>query len=164
MKRLFLALVLFAVFTAGTVFADHPDGLGVGIQGGTSGSWGVGGFNYGGALSLKLPGIPIFWAARLDIWSNYLLLGISGDSYLIDSKLADGIGWYLGLGLGVGLGLGDPLAIGVSARLPIGISFQPIPLLEIFLQAVPNLGVAVLPEFHFPYGGWGGDLGIRLWF
>jgi len=93
-------------------------------------------------------------------------LGVSGDKYLIDSTLVKNIGlsWYLGLGLGVGIGLGDPLGFGVAARLPVGLSFQPIPLLEIFLQVVPNLGVSVLPSFHFPYGGWGGDIGIRLWF
>jgi len=167
MKRFMLAFVLFAVISAGFVFADHPKGLGIGIQGGTSGNWESGaGFHNGAALSLKLPSVPIFWAVRLDIWKDYFYLGISGDKYLIDNVLVKDIGlnWYLGLGLGVGIGLPDPLALGVSARLPVGLSWQPIPLLEIFLQLVPHLGVAVLPEFHFPYGGWGGDIGIRLWF
>jgi len=166
MKKLLIVLALAVIIATGTVFADHPSGLGIGIQGGTSSAWGGGAFTNGAALSLKLPKIPIFWAARLDIWPDYFLLGVSGDSYIIDQSLVKGIGlnWYLGLGLGVGIGLGDPLALGVSGRLPIGLSWQPIPLLEIFLQAVPHLGVAVLPSFHFPYGGWGGDLGIRLWF
>jgi len=167
MKRLFLVLVLFTIIATGSVFADHPKGLGIGIQGGTSGSWeGGGGFHNGGALSLKLPSMPVFWAARIDIWDGFFFLGVSGDNYLIDNLLVKDIGlsWYLGLGLGVGIGLGDTLALGVSGRLPVGLSFQPIPLLEIFLQVVPNLGVAVLPDFHFPYGGWGGDIGIRLWF
>jgi len=167
MKRLILVLVLFAIIAASSVFADHPNGFGIGIQGGTSGEWeGGGGFHNGAALSLKLPSIPVFWAVRLDIWEDYFYLRVSGDKYLIDSTLVKDIGlnWYLGLGLGVGLGIGDPLGLGVSARLPVGLSWQPIPLLEVFLQLVPNLGVAILPDFHFPYGGWGGDLGIRLWF
>ena len=164
MKKLVIVFVLFTILAGGTVFADHPDGLGIGIQGGTSSSFFGGGYYNGGALSLKLPGIPLFWAARVDIWNDYFSLGVSGDSYLIDSSLAKTIGWYLGFGIGVGIGLGDPLGLSVSARLPIGLSFQPIPFLEIFLQAVPHIGVSVLPDFHFPYGGWGGDLGLRLWF
>jgi len=167
MKRLFLLLVLFTIITAGSVFADHPKGFGIGIQGGTNSGWEDKGNLHGGAaLSLKLPSIPIFWAVRLDIYNDYLSLDISGDKYLIDNVLVKNIGlnWYFGLGLGVGIGLGDPLGFGVSARVPVGLSFQPIPLIEIFFQVVPHLGVAVLPDFHFPYGGWGGDLGIRFWF
>jgi hypothetical protein len=167
MKRLVLVLVLFIITVTDSVFADHPKGLGIGIQGGIGSGWGIGGgYHNGAALSLKIPSIPIFWAARLDIWSDYFFLGISGDKYLIDSVIAKDIGlnWYLGLGIGVSLGLPDPLGIGVSGRLPVGLSWQPIPLLEIFLQIVPSLGVAILPDFHFPYGGWGGDIGIRLWF
>jgi len=163
MKKL-LIILIFVIITTGTAFADHPNGLGIGIQGGFSGAWGGDNFG-GGALSLKLPSLPIFWAARLDIWPEYLSLGISGDKYLIDQLLVKeaGLNWYLGFGIGAGIGLGNPLALGVSGRLPIGLSWQPIPLLEIFLQIVPSLGLSVLPEFHFPYGGWGGDIGIRIW-
>jgi len=167
MKKLVLVLVLFAILATGTVFADHPKGFGIGVQGGTSANWdGWSYFNYGAALSLKLPSLPVFWAVRIDSWPSYLYLTVSGDKYLIDSAIAKDIGlhWYLGVGVGVGLGLGSPLAINAAARLPIGLSWQPIPLLELFLQVVPSLGVAVLPDFHFPSGGWGGDFGIRLWF
>jgi len=169
MKKVVLVLVLFAILATGTVFADHPNGKwGVGIQGGTSGDWDGGGhLHNGGALSLKIPSVPIFWAVRLDIFNDYFSLGISGDKYLIDKLLVKeiGLGWYLGLGVGVGIGIGDDdLALGVSGRLPIGLSIQPIDLLEIFLQIVPQLGVSIMPSFHFPYGGWGGDIGIRLWF
>jgi len=167
MKKFVIVLVLFTIIAAGTVFADHPSGLGIGVQGGGSGSWGGGfGFNNGGAVSLKLPSLPIFWAARLDIWKDYFYLGVSGDKYLMDNPLVKDIGlnWYLGVGLGVDIGIGDPLGIGVAARLPVGLSWQPFPLLEIYLQVVPQLGVAILPTFHFPAGGWGADLGLRLWF
>jgi hypothetical protein len=149
------------------VFADHPSGLGIGVQAGGSSGWGSGGFGGAAALSLKLPSMPIFWAVRLDLGDGYFGLGLSGDKYFIDDKLLPkaGLNWYLGFGLGLGLwGFSDTLGLGVSARLPIGLSWQPIPLLEIFLQVVPTLGVQVLPDFHFPYGGIGGDIGIRLWF
>jgi len=163
MKKLLIVLILAATIT-GAAFADHPKGLGIGVQGGVSGAWDGGNYG-GGALSLKFPSMPIFWAARVDIWPNYFSLGISGDKYFIDQLLVKeaGLNWYLGFGIGANIGLGDPLALGVSGRLPIGLSWQPIPVLELFLQVVPHLGVSVLPSFHFPYGGWGGDFGIRIW-
>jgi len=167
MKKVVLCLALFAILATGTASADHPSGFGIGVQGGFSGSWGVKGGLGNGAFSLKLPSLPIFWAVRLDIVEGYLGLGVSGDYYLIDSKLVPAIGlnWYLGIGGALGLSIGkDMLGLGVAARLPIGLSWQPIQFLEIFLQVVPSLGVSILPGFHFPYGGWGGDIGIRLWF
>jgi opacity protein-like surface antigen len=167
MKKLVLVLVL-AILMAGAAFADHPSGFGIGVQGGGGGNWSGGGFGSANtALTLKFPSVPIFWAIRADIWKDYFGLGVSGDFYFIDSEIAPSIGlnWYLGFGLGVGLwGFNDNLGLGVSARLPIGLSWQPIDLLEIYLQVVPNLGVQILPDVHFPYGGWGGDIGIRFWF
>jgi hypothetical protein len=167
MKKVVLCLALFAILATGTVFADHPGGFGIGVQFGYSGNWGEGSFG-SAALSLKLPGLPIFWAARLDIAEEYLGLGVSGDFYLLDYGLIPALGfhWYLGLGVGAGFTFVDKdlLGLGLAARLPIGISWQLFSFIEIFLQAVPSLGVAVIPEVHFPYGGIGGDIGVRLWF
>ena len=167
MKKAVFCLALFTILATGTVFADHPGGFGIGVQGGFSGTWGVVGNYGGGALSLKLPSLPVFWAIRLDILTDFFNLWVSGDYYLIDSKLVPAIGlnWYLGIGGALGLSFGSNwMGLGLAARLPIGLSWQPVRLLEIFLQVVPSLGVSIVPEFHFPYGGWGGDIGIRLWF
>ena len=164
MKKLLLVLVLFAVITAGTAFADYPDGLGIGVVYGGAGYWNGGFFGYP-ALSLKLPNADIFWAIRLGIGHEHFDLTISGDKYFIHNPLVSEIGlhWYIGLGLGLGVHLSDPIGLGVTGRLPIGLSWQPIPLLEVFLQLIPTLGLQLLPNFHFPYGGWGGDIGLRLW-
>jgi hypothetical protein len=167
MKKGLLVLVLFAIITTGVAFADHPGGFGIGVQFGGGGYWGARGFHPHAALSLKLPKFPIFWAIRMDITNDDFGLGLSGDYYLIDDKLAPEIGlnWYLGVGGSFGLSFGnDWMGLGVAARLPIGLSWQPLPLLEIFLQVVPSLGLDILPGIHFPSGGFGGDFGIRLWF
>ena len=164
MKKLLLVFALAAIIAAGTAFADHPGGLGIGVQGGVSGQW-IGGTFGGGALSLKVPSLPIFWAVRFDISSGYTGLGISGDYYLIDDKLVPDIGlhWYLGVGGSLGLGFAnDYVGLGVGARIPIGLSWQPIPLLEVFLQVVPSLGLNIVPNIGLG-GGWGGDIGIRIW-
>jgi hypothetical protein len=166
MKKVFFVVILVAVLATGTAFADHPGGLGIGIQGGGGFGWG-GGFGDGNAaLSLKIPSLPIFWAIRMNIGGGAFGLGVSGDYYFIDSALpVPTLHWYLGFGVGVGLwGFNDAFGFGASARIPIGLSWQPIKFLEIFLQAVPNLGVQFLPSFYFPSGGVGLDLGIRIWF
>ncbi|MDR0314019.1 MAG: hypothetical protein LBI14_10530 [Treponema sp.] len=170
MKKLVLVLVL-SILMAGVVFADHPSGFGVGVQGGGSGNWqGGGGLGYGAGLSLKLPSLPIFWTIglpSLKFGGGVFLLDVSGDYYMIDAQLVPSIGlnWYFGLGVGVTLGIGGgQLGLGATLRVPVGISFQPFDLLEIYLQVVPNIGVWILPKFDFPYGGWGANLGVRFWF
>jgi hypothetical protein len=165
MKKIFLVFVLVAVMAV-AAFADHPSGLGIGVQGGGGSYWGgAGSFHPSAALSLKIPSVPIFWAARLDITDGYFGLGVSGDYYLIDSQLIPTLHWYLGVGGSLGLSFGnDWMGLGAAVRLPIGLSWQPVRPLEIFLQVVPSLGVDIIPGFHFPSGGWGGDIGIRIWF
>jgi len=167
MKKLLFVLALTALIATGAAFADHPGGLGIGIQGGFGGNW-SGGALGSPALSLKVPRIPIFWAIRLDISPDYAGLGVSGDYYFIHSKLVPDINlhWYLGVGGYLRLGSDNPARLGVGARVPVGLSWQPIPLLEVFLQLVPSLGASLgfslPPDFRLD-GGYGGDIGIRIW-
>jgi hypothetical protein len=167
MKKGLLVLVFAAIIATGTAFADHPKGFGIGVQGGGGSTWGAGGFHPHAALSLKLPSVPIFWAINLSFGEGFFNLGVSGDHYFIDSKLVPQIGlnWYLGGGGSLGLSFGNNwMGLGVAARLPIGLSWQPLPFLEFYLQVVPSLGVSILPSFYFPSGGFGGDIGVRVWF
>jgi len=164
MKKLVIVIALAAILATGTAFADHPSGFGIGVQGGGSGRWVGGyGYGYGGALSLKLPGVPIFWAIDAGFWGSSLWLNVAGDYYFIDSQIVNTLHWYFGVGGYVDLGIGNPFGLGLGVRVPIGLSWQPIDLLEIYLQAVPSIGVGILPGFGLG-GGWGGNLGIRFWF
>jgi len=177
MKKVVLVLVLFAILATGTVFAEHPsDQWGVGAQFGSGGNWDRNKYGTdlqnGAALSLKIPKVPVFWAARFESYWSSTFMGISGDYYILDKTIVKDVnfGWYLGVGggfnllvSGSGAKLGDWFWAGV--RVPVGLSIRPIDLLEIYLQAVPNIGFAKTPdEFEAPYGGWGVDLGIRFWF
>ena len=159
-------MVLAAIITTGTAFADYPGGLGIGIQGGGAYGW-AGGLDYGAALSLKIPSLPIFWTIQANFGGGEFGLNVAGDVYLIHNPLVDSanLDWYLGLGIGAGIwGFSDTLGLGASGRVPVGLSWQPIDLLELYLQIVPQLGVSILRKFRFPYGGMGANLGLRLWF
>jgi hypothetical protein len=154
-KFIAVCIVGFALSTA-AVFADHPGGLGIGLQGGWSGG-------VGGGLSLKVPSLPVFWTIDAS-FSNGIGLGVAGDYYIFDQDFAKGLGWYLGVG-GFGyIGLYDPLGLAAGARVPIGLSWRPIDLLEIYLQVVPSIGLQVLPKIDLWPNFFGGNLGIRLWF
>jgi hypothetical protein len=165
MKKKLLLAALIAGITTSAAFANHPNGFGIGVVGGYGGYWEGGGYHTNWALSLKVPSVPIFWAIDMSASGGHFSLGIRGDKYLIDNVLLKEafLHWYLGLGGWVNITLAHEAYIGIGARLPIGLSFQPIPLLELFIEIAPSLGIQVNP-FYFPIGGWGGAFGIRLWF
>jgi len=182
MKKKLFVFVLAVVIAGGTAFADHPKGTGIGV---------VGFYPGGAGLSLKLPSVPIYWAVSLGFYSgydSYLSLNVSGDYYMIDNKLVGPLHWFLGVGGFLGFNTftnnyhnvdysWTDLAFG--ARVPIGLSVQPIPLLEIFLDIAPSLGLGINGEQAYTYNGnkyvnkKGGvglyfalpiELGLRLWF
>jgi len=167
-KKLVLAVAFAAVLTTGTALASpvHPGGLGIGaLWGGSLDN----GFHNSAALSLKLPNVPIFWGIRLGGFDGNLWVGIQGDYYFLGSQIIPTLSWFLGLGAYGNIHIGgDNLGIGFGARLPVGLTWQPINLLEVFINLAPQVGGAFWTGggggFDFPHGGFfGAEIGIRLW-
>jgi hypothetical protein len=155
-KKIVCTTVLALVLGAGAAFADHPGGFGIGLQGGWSGG-------VGGGLTLKFPSLPVYWS--IDGGSSSL--AVAGDYYFIDKDFIDGLGFYIGVGAYVGLGVwgwDDGFNLWAGARVPIGLSWRPINFLELYLQAVPSLGLHVIPFKGLWPNFIGGNLGIRFWF
>jgi len=185
MKRFLIVLAFVAIIATGTAFADHPNGLGIGVIGNYS-NWGeVSGTGVG--LSLKIPSIPIYWAIRASFGENYYGAGITGDYYLIDKKLAGPLHWFLGVGGYFTYLSYKDNASGVDytytwmhggLRAPIGLSFHPTKLLEIFIDVAPSIGASIYSGYEYKAAGityneegrtgfgWGApiELGVRLWF
>jgi hypothetical protein len=186
MKRIVLVLALAAIIATGTAFADHPSGFGIGIVGQYS-SWGFGG--QGGGLSLKLPSIPVYWGINAAFGNNYIGAGITGDGYIIDQNLGGYLNWFLGVGGYFSFysynekdsfwGYEKSYSkIYGGVRAPIGISFQPVALLELFIDIAPSIGIGIDSGWEVKstyYNekvdgsiglGWGAplEIGIRLWF
>ncbi|MDR0784928.1 MAG: hypothetical protein LBE74_03470 [Treponema sp.] len=163
MKKFLAVCAIGLALATGSVFADHPSGLGLGVVFGG----GVG--EYNAALSLKVPSVPIYWAIRLGIWDNSFGLGVTGDYYIIDNNLpVSGIdlGWYFGVGGYASLwGFDDKLGVIAGVRAPVGLSWQFLGHGEVFLEVAPQLGFQLLPKFRFPYASFfNGALGFRFWF
>jgi hypothetical protein len=177
MKKLILCGVLTFALSVSGLFAEHPEGLGIGILGRFG--YGVGSSFYGGGLSLKLPSIPIFWGVNIGVGNHFFGFGVTGDKYIIDQTLSDmggymDFGWYLGLGGyfdfatwtwkgGDGYWYGGKrhdysyTNVGFGVRVPIGINLQ-IPIsaikLEPFLEVAPSLGLGL--RFHDDSPYWDG--------
>jgi len=170
MKKLLMVSMLAAVLAAGTAYADHPEGIGIGVEFGGFTAWNGWGFGVNTLLSLKFPDLPVFWAVGADINfqnnSGFAFM-ITGDYYLLDGPIVgDLLHWYMGAGLQLNLGFGvNTFTFGISARIPVGLSLQfPVSklVLEVYFQVVPTIGTFIVP-FKFPAGGIGGSFGFRVW-
>jgi opacity protein-like surface antigen len=188
MKKLIVVVLLaLALCTAGA-FADHPKGWGLGIVGQYGDYWTEGDDNLGGAaLSLKIPSVPLFLGVVLNFPEDGFGIGATGDYYLIDKTLVKeaGLGFFFGIGGYFSFArhtykslLKDYAknALGLGVRAPIGLSWQPVKFLELFIDFAPSLGVLFYSGNYYDNilwkdedkidvgGGWQGDLGLRFWF
>ena len=184
MKKFIFVLILAAILTTGTAFADHPEGFGIGVVGFWPG--GVG-------LSMKIPDLPIYWAINAGLGKNLIGAHVNGDFYFIDQETpVPTLHWYLGVGGFVHFYnytrthryLNENYEytytrFATGGRIPIGLSWQPIELLEIFLEFAPSLGLYIDggSEVKFRDGSnykrdgdygfyhyWPVAIGIRFWF
>jgi hypothetical protein len=171
MKKLVL-VVFIGLLVSTAVFADH-EGFGIGVVGG--GGWSGYGLGWG-ALSLKLPSVPIFWALSFPYAGNDgFNIGIIGDYYIIDKSLVakdmtneDGtykfkLDWYFGVGGFIYTyfsnnyveNLNYPTdkrvtkgSVDFGLRVPVGLSWHIIKQLELFLAVVPGFGVWAYPDWN----------------
>ena len=169
MKKLLMVLLLVSI-VMGTAFAQ--EGWGIGGVGTFGGNFNNSAEPYaGGYVTLKAPQSPIYWGISLRTIGNTLILGLQGDSYLIQNTLVPdvGLGLYVGVGLYGTIILNDPLGLGFGARVPIGLSLRipSLEILEFFLEIAPTAGLGMVLgndiDFDFD-AGWIGGLGFRVWF
>ncbi|MDR1143745.1 MAG: hypothetical protein LBK77_05945 [Spirochaetaceae bacterium] len=159
-----LLLVCIVGLLAVNAFADHPSSrLGLGLfMGGGYGSVGGGLFNPG--LTLKVPGVPVFWGINVAIGS-VVGLSVSGDYYFFDADLikagAFDLDWFLGLGGFGHLYFGDAFSFALGARVPIGLSWHINRTFEIFADVAPGIGVTF--SSRPLYWTMAGELGLRVW-
>jgi hypothetical protein len=165
MKKMLLVLALGLVLVTGTVFAEHPDGTGIGVVFG--GGWSGYGYNLYPGLSLKLPSMPIYWGIYAHLSSYGFGVSATGDYYLIDSKLttigSGWLGWYLGLGgfAGIDFWTGG-LALNAGVRVPLGLSWFINRSAELFLDVAPGIGLGIGSGIGLYWAG-NAEIGLRFW-
>lgn len=170
MKKVILVLVLVSFVTVGTVFADHPSGLGIGVVGSYNYSYGYASGGSAG-LSLKVPALPIFWGINAGFGTNYFSVHVTGDGYLFDSEIIPTLGWFLGIGGYFSFyshsGGTSYTSLAVGGRIPVGLSWQPLDLIEVFLDVAPSFGLGIGAandsakmgfDFFVPV-----EIGLRIW-
>ena len=160
-KKILVVAALLMVVCVGGAFAWS-----IGVQGG-------GGYPAmgGAAITFTLNETPLVFAADLQFHNNYLGVGLTGDYWFIHKPLVDtpvgAINWFLGAGAGGTVGIGNNyLGLTLAARLPIGLNMM-IPIekikIEPYIQAVPQIGVAILPNVGLHYA-FAGNIGLRFHF
>ncbi|MDR2177254.1 MAG: hypothetical protein LBP20_04325 [Treponema sp.] len=162
-----LLLLGVAGFLAVNVFADHSgDRLGLGLFAGAGSATAAGGAQFNGGISLKVPGLPVFWGINASIGNNATAVSVTGDYYIFDDDLVRDnsfdLDWFLGLG---GFGhfyFGDPFSAALGVRVPIGLSWHVNQNFELFADITPGLGVKLTGSPLYWVGG--GELGLRVWF
>ncbi|MCL2276436.1 MAG: hypothetical protein FWC21_00915 [Treponema sp.] len=154
MKKVLCVAVLIAVIGAGTAFADF--GIGVHAGGGMMGG--------GGGLNLAFSNVYIYVDA-LYAGKGISLSGAVDFLQFLGSDLGSNFSWYWRLGIPVSIwGFDGSFGLAAGARFPVGISWKPIQLVEIFLQLVPQVSLQILPEINLWHNFIGGNLGVRFWF
>jgi len=176
MRKIALVLIV-GLLSTGMAFAHHTDDeVGIGAVFNFGGGRGGGFFNPG--LSLKLPGVPVFWGFFFHPVGDFGL-GLTGDIHfftgnLITDVLADDEGytynlridWFAGLGgfTNVFFG-GNATAFSFGVRMPGGVSWHIVRWAELALSIVPSFGMYAIQGsstgFHWSIGG---ELALRYWF
>jgi hypothetical protein len=178
MKKVVLAVLLGSILVAGTVFAQHPDGLGIGITGGGGFHWSDKVQSWGDrvhgstGLSLKVPALPIYWGLKFNFSLGFFRMDLLGDYYIFDNAITSGsgfnLGWYLGAGGYFSFLNAYVSGFSLGLRIPAGLDLTLLDnKLDIFFEIAPSFGIGFYPkgaEVAFFDGGMAFTLGGRIWF
>jgi hypothetical protein len=158
-KILGLTAVLFAVATIETY------AIGLGIQFGGNA---LGGFDRPGLSFLISPNESTHGALTWYIGGNGVSLSGSLDYWFLPISLTElgpgNLQFFLGGGLYAWLSIWDNyFGLGAGLRVPFGLDWK-MEKFDVFLQAVPHVGLAVLPSPGFDGFYVDVNLGFRFWF
>lgn len=153
MKRVILIIALCLLSTV--AFASMDMAIGGAFNIGF-----IGGVYPGGALTVKLPQLPLVIGAGATVGSRVVNIGITLDWWLYRAPLFGIVSIYVGPGLY--LKIATPLDIG--ARVPVGLQIFVIDPLELFVEIAPQMGVGLGDPVKFPTFGLMGAVGFRFWF
>ena len=158
-KIFILAAILLVSSTAG-LFA-----FGVGLQfNGNAGRV----FEAGPAVTFKADQIPLVFAVNWYIGSN-TSIGVTGDYWIVDNKLANlgktALNWFIGVGFFANTTFGDDFIFDSGIRVPIGLNmFLADGFFEPFVQVAPSFGIRVVPSLAATTPFFPISLGFRMWF
>jgi hypothetical protein len=180
MKKL-VFVVFIGLFMGTAVFAEHPDGLGLGLT--SNFGWGQFTENYGSGyfnpgISLKIPHVPVFWGFYGNLKSDSIGFGLSGDYYIIEKSIIDDdrtnengtyhvkLDWYLGAGIFANMDIwyDNWKVYNMGLRVPGGVSWYFVERFELFVGLAPSFGIWIFEDqtgFHWLING---EIGIRYWF
>ncbi|MCL2192346.1 MAG: hypothetical protein FWB78_02980 [Treponema sp.] len=172
-KKVMIGVALAAVLATGTAFAD----FGIGVYGGFGH---VGGGGAGLTLAFSDIYVYIDFASGLAGWNRFHMSGAVDFITFLDAEIIPTLSWYIRLGIGAALWgydrwdaseLRTRSGIGTAAgvRVPIGVSWMALDWIEVFGQAIPQVGVRISGYDGRSHGVglwhnfFGANIGVRFW-
>lgn len=161
MKKIIVVLAFLLISANAFAVNDPTDVHGnwaIGVQGGFLNGLGC------GSITFKVPKIPLVFAVDAGGNDNNFLIGITGDYWLANPKIAGPLYWYYGPGGAVSVTLGKDFGVFVGPRFIVGLDVFPAKFFEIYIQAGFQLGVGIYSDtvamsYGIPLNG-----GLRFWF
>jgi hypothetical protein len=154
-----IAVIATALFVFASIEAFS---FGIGVRGGG----GIGGSGGGGLLLSPKPGLHWHFGVNYYFGSGVSSIGGTGDYWLIEKKLTSAgsgsLDFYAGAGLFTWLGFYKDLRASLGVRIPVGLDLD-FKVVDIFIEAVPQLGLSLLPSIELDSSWLGGAIGIRVW-
>lgn len=154
--------IIFAIFlsSSASIFSNTA----IGAQVGYSISDKIGGGN--AAVTFKVAGVPMVFAADLAIHPHFLSTGITADYWITNPSLAGLLHWFTGPGLAASVIIHENSFSGVylAGRWVIGLNMFVSDPWEIYIQTAAELGITVGNEVNFPKWRVPLNLGFRYWF
>ena len=150
-----MVVVIGLCLLSGNAFASNDMAIGGAFNIGF-----IGGVYPGGALTVKLPQLPVVLGAGATVGTGTVAIGVTVDWWLYRAPLFGIVSIYIGPGLY--LKIGAPVDIG--ARVPVGFQIFVIDPLELFIELAPQFGIGLGDPVTFPTFGLMGAVGFRFWF
>ncbi len=128
-------------------------GHSLGLELGTS--FASGGMSGGPALTFRIDGVPLVFAASLRVSDEGSSIGLAADKWFFndDLPLDVPVKWYVGVGgyVHIGSDSSDDLLLSSGIRVPVGLNaYFKDGFIEPFIQVAPSLGIRFSPSLEIP--------------
>jgi hypothetical protein len=155
--------IVFAAAVLCTAAAVESHAIGIGLQFGGD----VGSLNTPGISLLVSPSDKVHAALTWYIGGEGLSLAGSADYWFLTKELVTlgpgALNLFIGAGAYARIALWeDDFGFGLGVRVPVGLDWR-LALLDVYLQAVPAVGLGFLPNPGFDGFHVGFNLGARFW-
>lgn len=169
-KSIVLVLMTLTLSLSGVFASNESSGRNVAIGPIFSGNFGgIDGPLGGLGITGKIPNLPPIFGLNFSFGPSISFVGVTGDWWLYEQTLyaPANLDMYVGPGFFSDLSLSKTTKFDCGLRIPVGLSWRPIKVLEAFVELAPAFGIAINGSDNqtvAPTWRVQGAVGGRFWF